>query len=386
MLFPRTKLVDTYIEKIEENAPHTVILYWPKWSGKTTFLKLLENAGVLDPRKTEYIKTDINEHETRNHKPKFIVIDAQISYDFSEIRTFIKSQMPEIRIIYVTNTQIPPIAQEEKDIMLYEIPFIGFREFAEWYHHPINIAEIMTGEAHLDRLKELRDMYIHLWSFGENLIKWENLWNFYREKLEEMKQDIFPKEENEFIEFIRTIAMNVWELFKEERIGKMVGITRRKVRKYASILAKHRMIRAVGPFYTDPNTEVTRHTKLYFRDLSFMQSALWNGYYHGETKKWVLENFILLELERKLKDTHTIYFYRKKSGANISFILEENTTKKLTPIEVYLRESKGISQVLKSFDESYHEQVDHSMILNEWMAEQRFLNDLPVIVLPHFAI
>jgi hypothetical protein len=39
--------------------------------------------------------------------------------------------MPEIRIIYVTNTQIPPIAQEEKDIMLYEIPFIGFREFAE---------------------------------------------------------------------------------------------------------------------------------------------------------------------------------------------------------------------------------------------------------------
>ena len=100
-----------------------------------------------------------------------------------------------------------------------------------------------------------------------------------------MKKDIFPKEEKEFMEFIRTIAMNVGELFKEERVAKIIGISRRKVRKYASILAKHHMVSAVGPFYEDASVEVTRHIKLYFRDLSYMQSALGDGYYHGEMKE-----------------------------------------------------------------------------------------------------
>ncbi len=314
MLFPRTKLIDAYIEKTEELNPHTVVLFWPKWSGKTTFLKLLENAGLLDPKKTEYVRTDIHTHETRNHKPKSIVIDADISYDFSEIRTFIKSQMPETKIIYVT-TELLGIPENDTDILTFEIPFISFREFAEGHHHPVNIGDVMQGNAPADELIELRDQYIHLGAFGENLTKGENTWKAFEEKLWEMKKDIFAKEEKEFMEFIRTIAMNVWELFKEERVAKIIGISRRKVRKYASILAKHHMVSAVGPFYEDSNVEVTRHIKLYFRDLSYMQSALGDGYYHGEMKQWVLENFILLELERKLKKSHTTYFYRKKSGA-----------------------------------------------------------------------
>lgn len=60
-----------------------------------------------------------------------------------------------------------------------------------------------------------------------------------------MKNEIFEKETEEFLEFIRTIAMNVGELFKEERIAKLTGISRRKVRKYAHILAKHHMIKAI---------------------------------------------------------------------------------------------------------------------------------------------
>lgn len=80
-----------------------------------------------------------------------------------------------------------------------------------------------------------------------------------------------------------------------------------------------------------------------------------------------------MELERKLKDTHTIYFYRKKSGAEIQFVLEEKISEKLTPIEVYLRESSAISQAMKSFDESYNDTIDHYMILNDRHAEEKNL-------------
>ncbi len=105
-----------------------------------------------------------------------------------------------------------------------------------------------------------------------------------------------------------------------------------------------------------------------------MDSALGVGYYHGTTKQGVIENFILLELERKVKHTHTIYFYRKKSGAEMQFILEEKETEKLTPIEIYLRDSSNISQAMKTFNESYNEYVDHFMIFNEKSAEQKELD------------
>ncbi len=136
-------------------------------------MKLLENAGVLDLKKTEYVRTDIHSHETRNHKPKYIVIDADISYDFSEIRTFIKSQMPETKIIYVT-TELIGIPEDDTDILTFEIPFISFREFAEGHHHPVNIGDVMQGNAPAEELIELRDQYIHLGAFGENLTKGEN--------------------------------------------------------------------------------------------------------------------------------------------------------------------------------------------------------------------
>ncbi len=383
MLFPRTKLIDTLIARIEEEDPSSIIIHGPKGSGKTTFLKLLENAWILNPKHTEYVRTDIHEHETRLHKPEYIVIDADISVDFQDIRTFIKSKLPETKIIYTCEHYE---GKEEKDMFVFEIPYISFREFAEWHHHPINIGDIMQGEAEMSRLLELRETYMHLGQFGEHLTKWENTQRVWNEKMEQMKTHLFPKEHDQFLEFARTLAMSVGELFKEEKIAKLIGISRRKVRKYAEILAKHHVVRAVGPYYRDTDVELSRHVKLYFSDLSYMDTLLSVGYYHGTTKQGVIENFILLELDRKLKETHVIYFYRKKSGAEMQFVLEEKETEKLTPIEVYLRWSSAISQAMKTFDEAYSENVDHYMILNESVAEQKEIWENSIIVLPHVAI
>jgi predicted AAA+ superfamily ATPase len=381
MLFPRTKLVDTFINQLENNNPDFVVLYWWKWSWKTSFLKLLENVGVLNPEKTEYITTSIEDHVTQIDTPEYIVIDAQISQDISEIRTFIKSKLPDSKVIYLTEVYTD-IADNE---IIYEIPYISFREFAEWHRHSINISEILEWRADIEKFSELKELYIHLGQYGKNLTLWTNSNELFEQKLEEMKESLFTKEYPEFLEFIRTLAMNVGELFKEEKLAKLIGISRRKVRKYTEILAKHHIVLPIGWYYTDTSVELSRHVKLYFTDLSYMDSALWVGYYHGSTKQWVIENFILLELQRKLKQTHTIYFYRKKSGAEIQFILEEIATEQLTPIEITLRGTASISQALKTFDETYNEKVDHYMIFNESIAEQKEFSGKSVIILPHFA-
>ncbi len=99
-----------------------------------------------------------------------------------------------------------------------------------------------------------------------------------------------------------------------------------------------------------------------------------------------IENFIFLELDRKLHDSHDIFYYRKKSGSEITFILEDRATKKITPIEVSSRDSHTISQAMKSFESEYHDRVERYMIMNESLAERKEISGIPVFILPHAAI
>ncbi len=79
--------------------------------------------------------------------------------------------------------------------------------------------------------------------------------------------------------------MNVGDIFKEERIAKNMNISRRKVRKYTEIILKYNLIRAIGPWVENHDTELSRHVKVYFSDLSYFYAALGVGYYHGENKQ-----------------------------------------------------------------------------------------------------
>lgn len=70
----------------------------------------------------------------------------------------------------------------------------------------------------------------------------------------------------------------------------------------------------------------------------------------------------------------------------MQFLIIEKTSGKITSIEVRTGNNTAISQAMKSFDESYHDRVEHYMILTESEAEQKNLNGKNVIILPHAAI
>jgi predicted AAA+ superfamily ATPase len=181
----------------------------------------------------------------------------------------------------------------------------------------IDIASIMSGTADVSSYNTLRDTYLHLGQYADNLTHPDHIIETFDKKIANINQELFKKEESDFLEFVRTIAMGVGDIYKEDRIAKMMDISRRKVRKYTELLMKYDMIRAVGPWVRDASTELSRHVKIYFTDLSYLHVALGVSYYHGENKQGVIENFIFLELDRKLASTHEIKFYRKKSGAEI---------------------------------------------------------------------
>ena len=180
--------------------------------------------------------------------------------------------------------------------------------------------------------------------------------------------------------------MDTGNLYKEDGIAKMMSISRRKVRKYTELLMTHSIIHAIWPFVENTTTELSRHVKLYWNDLADYHAALGVTYYHGEGKQGVIENFILLELETRVRDTHDIHFYRKKSGAEVQFILVNKTSKLLSPISITTRSTDAIPQALTSFHDSYHDRIEHSMLLNADRAGQKQSDGVQVIILPQVAI
>jgi predicted AAA+ superfamily ATPase len=74
----------------------------------------------------------------------------------------------------------------------------------------------------------------------------------FEAKMALMNEEVFQKEQGAFIDFIRTLAMNVGSLYKEDQIAKLMNISRRKVKKYNDILLKYNIITPVEPFVEDP--------------------------------------------------------------------------------------------------------------------------------------
>ncbi len=385
MIFPRTKLVTKLWEILMGTQKKYIALVGTSPHELSNFIELIMDSGILSEYSIDKIPMPQEPHLELTiptiSQSNLVIIDSYTWVDISIIRTLIESNMSISKVIFMSDRAI-----ENDEVENFFISGISYREYAEWVWEIVDVASIMSGTTDIVRQNELRDIYIHLGQYSENLNNPEHIEISFSDIVSIMNQELFKKEEWAFLEFIRTLAMNVGDIFKEERIAKMINISRRKVRKYTEILLKYNLIRAVGPWVENTNTELSRHVKIYFSDLSYFHAALGVGYYHGESKQGVIENFIFLELDRKLSSTHDIRFYRKKSGAEVSFLLIERSTQKITPIEISTRSTDIIPQSLSIFMETYRDRIDHAMLINDTIAKQKISGITPVIILPHIAI
>lgn len=269
---------------------------------------------------------------------------------------------------------------------------ISFREYIESEWRVLSAPLFLRWESKAEEYDEAKLHYLktgwntELITFvdeGEMKVQLLRLWDI---KMTNIKPKLFKSEYWLFEEFLKHLALWVWDLFKADKLAKMLGSSRRKVHKYMEILEEEGIIVRLLPFCENSETELSRHEKVYFSDLSFLHAILGPIYYFWDTKKGIIENFVFLELRRKLDATHEIYFYRKKSQADISFVLRDTSKDLLTPIDVIERSSSAISQTIKTFDASYHDRVERYMILTEHNASQVTYNDRTVFFLPHIAI
>lgn len=268
----------------------------------------------------------------------------------------------------------------------FTISEVSFREYSEKNNEQVVIADILAKKSDISALEKLAEDYLMHGAFIENIDNPDGISEAFDKKCAIIDQELFEKEREEFKNFIRTIALEVGQLHKEDAIAKNMNISRRKVRKFMDLLVKYDVIKKISSFTEDSEKELSRHDKVYFSDLSYFRGAMGENYHIGAQKKSVIENFVFLELSRKLDETHELLFWKKKSGAELSFVLKNKETNGLTPIEIEVSAAKNISLALKSFYESYGERVEHGMLLNEKLIDMRKYHEKTFFVLPYYTI
>ncbi len=381
-MFARSKYIESFQSLLEATEKHYIALCWEPGIGKSTFLRTLEEEGLFPKDTTLWISLEsqeVSDDITISEEIETIIFDGDV--DFSIIRTFIESKSFENRVILTSSKKI-----EDPEVENFLLLWVSFREYAEAKWSRIEVGDIIAWAADTESMNALRDEYIHLGHFPHHIENPESILEDFEWKCTIMKEGLYEKEYTLFLEYMRTLAMNTGNLFKADQLAKLLSISRRKVHKYTELLMEHGIIRAIGPWWENTDTETTRHVKIYFSDLSFMRSLLWELYFQWQMKQWVIENFLFLELERKLSATHKIHFYRKKSGAEVPFILENHENTMLTVIDVSQRDMNTPSQALKSFDTSYHARVERYMIMNESNAGKKDIWGVMLLILPHIAI
>ncbi len=375
---PYTESIAAFTELFLTDENQYLCIYWGDDTIRSKFLNLLIKNNAFDKYDPLFIdlKQDNLEDFLQKDTDKYdlVIIDNHILQDLEEIRTIIQSYLPDIKVVLTAEKDVTVL----EDTSYFELKKLTFREYLMSKDIEISIPKVLQWKYDIDELNALKDGYILSESSSD--------FSSFEKIRADIEWKLYKKDKLVFDEYLQIMANQVGKLYKENEIAKIMGVSRRKVKKYTDILLEHNVIEEVFPFIENPDVELSRHTKYFFQDLSYLHAILGNSYYKGLNKSAVLENFIYLELLQKLGETHALYFWRKKSGTQIQFVLVNNKNNALTPIEIHTGSSTSISKAMRSFYTLYSQKIEHGMLLNEKIAKTTQFEESSFLILPHITI
>ena len=72
----------------------------------------------------------------------------------------------------------------------------------------VEIGDILSGNSDIEGMNSLRDTYIYLGHFPRHIDNPNTIIEDFEYKCTIMKQELFEKEHENFLEYMRTLAMN----------------------------------------------------------------------------------------------------------------------------------------------------------------------------------
>jgi len=174
---------------------------------------------------------------------------------------------------------------------------------------------------------------------------------------------------------LKAISLQIANVAVYSDLAAVVGVSQHKLKEYLSLFEKAFLIKAITPFFTNKRLEIVKNPEFFFLDLG-LRNVIIKNFSPLEDRVdsgAILENFVFRELINK-----DIKYYRTKNGAEVDFIIDEQT-----PVEVKSNlTSKKISKSYHYFLEHY--QIKKGYVLNFNQFGKKEFNKTEIIFMPHF--
>lgn len=173
-------------------------------------------------------------------------------------------------------------------------------------------------------------------------------------------------------------------LVSEIGISRDLNYSLRQVRKDISILGQMFLLDILKPFFTNRGRELKQTNKVYFFDTGIRNAILRDfRLLNARPDKGVLmESFVLHELQKSLKVSQEIYYWRTRQKEEVDFVLVQDRLP--IPIEVKSKiRGTEIPDGLKAFLRKYPESPT-AVILNDDIFESIKFENKTVFFAPHY--
>lgn len=380
MIFRRKRYLDR-IKKFLDNTDKILFLVWARQVWKTTILKSLVKFGIIKENEVLFINWDQLDNVFNNGNDFLDYLE--VKYNFSEsIKYLIIDEFHFIKNIWIILKNLIDnirlwrykfkivcswswswnIFKWNTDSLIWRYDLIkvypfSFGEFVEYKW--INFNSIWEKNINLvfKDLEKLFKEYLFFWWYPEVVLAKSleekryilaNLLETYLYK----DVSLLLKEWDfiNFKKFLKLIASKLWSVYSISNLAAELGISRYIFEKYLFIVENTFLVYRLSWLKTGEfSWEVVNKEKVYFNDIWFLRYILWGIDFIWEFKGKVIENFVFNHLILNLKIYQKIYYRRRRTGAEIDFVIYDNFEGYYLPIEVKSWKKDNISKALLNF-------------------------------------
>ena len=179
------------------------------------------------------------------------------------------------------------------------------------------------------------------------------------------------------------LAKNVGSILVWENMRKNLGLSLSSLKKIKEVLDHSFITYHVLPFPLNRADEIKKHQKTYFVDNGLLNYVLRKKMVSGVGR--LDENFVLSQLLKTKKGTIDLFFWQRRGGFEIDFILYNFLNKKLIPVEVKSKDTDNIPRIFNTFESVYGEMVDYYAVMNKSIRKKRKFGKKMVNFLPLYS-
>ncbi|MCD6180051.1 MAG: ATP-binding protein [Bacteroidales bacterium] len=168
-----------------------------------------------------------------------------------------------------------------------------------------------------------------------------------------------------FNKLLKLLAAQIGNLVNVNELSSTSGLSYKKTNEYMYLLEQMYIIKLVEPIYTNKRKVITKMRKVYFTDIGLCNliNGSFNSFNRRADAASIFENYVFLELKRKLGQAGKLFYYRTLDGTEVDFVI--NNFHGIISVEVKNKAIKKdvFLRNLDSFNKLFN--VSESYIVNQ---------------------